>query len=289
MLLQAYEAFRLCCRGNTHRLGLDILNERSLLLIGHPGHELLLYGWIAQTRPVVCVLTDGSGMAGDARIAQSEAILKGLNAQSGPVWGEHSDREFYRHILQCDHAFFAALRDRLADCIVTRNITTVVSDAVEGYSPIHDLCEALARAAVMQASRDHAITIRHYLIPLLGNPSHAPLGNDPAAIEIELTPALIARKRSTIADYAKQAGAQLMAEIQSAYDHYGIATFDREYLFDASDSGWLASQQRFSAQVPHYESLGKAHVASGRDQLAITFSDHVAPISQCLMNAPCAS
>jgi len=265
------------------------LNERSLLLIGHPGHELLLHGWIAQNQPVVCVLTDGSGMAGNARITQSEAMLQSLNAQIGPVWGESSDREFYRHVLQCDHAFFAALRDRLADCIVTHNITAVVSDAVEGYSPIHDICEALARAAVTQASRDAAITIRHYLIPLLGNPSHAPLGDDPAAIEVELTPTLIAEKRSAITKYAKQAGAQLMGEIQSAYDRYGIATFDREYLFAASDSGWLAWQQRFNAQAPHYESLGKAHVGSGRDQRAITFSDHVAPISQRLMCAPCVS
>ncbi len=141
----------------------------------------------------------------------------------------------------------------------------------------------------MQASRDSAIATRHYVIPLLGNPSHAPLGDDPAAIEIELTAALIAEKRNTIAEYAKQAGAQLMGEIQSAYDRYGITTFDREYLFAASDGGWLAWQQRFNAQPPHYESLGKAHVGSGRDQQAITYSAHVAPISQRLMSAPCAS
>ncbi len=91
--------------GNINRSGSDILNEHSLLLVGHPGHELLLYGWIAQTRPVVCVLTDGSGMAGTPRIAQSEAVLKGLSAEIGPISGEYSDREFYRHILQCDHAF----------------------------------------------------------------------------------------------------------------------------------------------------------------------------------------
>lgn len=228
-------------------------------------------------------------MAGTPRIAQSEAVLNGLNVEIGAISGEHSDREFYRHILQCDHAFFAALRDRIANCIVTHNITTVVSDAVEGYSPIHDICEALARGAVMQASRDNAIAIRHYVIPLVGNPSHAPLGDDPAAIEIELTPALIAEKRSTIAEYARQAGAQLMGEIQSAYDRYGITTFDREYLFAASDCGWLVWQQRFNVQAPHYELLGKAHVGSGRDQYAISYTDHVAPISQRLLGVPCVS
>jgi hypothetical protein len=30
------------------------------LLIAHPGHELLLHGWICRTKPAVQILTDGS-------------------------------------------------------------------------------------------------------------------------------------------------------------------------------------------------------------------------------------
>ncbi|QBB70244.1 hypothetical protein ELE36_07635 [Pseudolysobacter antarcticus] len=265
------------------------MNERSLLLIGHPGHEFLLYGWVAQTRPIVCILTDGSGMMGTTRIAQSETVLKGLNAPIGPVWGESSDREFYQRILQCDHAFFAATRDRLADCILMHDITTVVSDAIEGYEPTHDICEALARGAVMLASRHAKAPIRHYLISILGNPGMAPLGDGPATVEIELLQEQIFRKRHAIATYATQAGNQLTREIQNAYDRYGIAAFDREYLFDAANNGWPLWHERFHSHAPHYESVGTAHVASGRVQVAITYSDHVAPISERLTDIPCAS
>ncbi len=268
---------------------MDTLSERSLLVIGHPGHEFAVHGWIAQQQPVVCILTDGSGTVGRSRIAHSKAALEELHAQLGPIWGDSSDGEFYQRILNCDHAFFAATRDRLANIIVTQDIGIVVSDAIEGYAPTHDLCEVIARAAIMQATARGAASINHYVIPLVGNPSRAPLSGRPAVMEIELTPQQITRKRSTIAKYAEQAGPQLASEIQNAYDSYGIATFDREYFFDAATCGWPVWRERFHSQIPRYESLGKAHVASGRMQVAITYSDHVAPISERLLGAPCVS
>ena len=33
----------------------------TALVIGHPGHELLVHGWLEVARPIVFVFTDGSG------------------------------------------------------------------------------------------------------------------------------------------------------------------------------------------------------------------------------------
>jgi len=260
-----------------------------LLLLAHPGHEFIVYEWIVASCPAVCILTDGSGMAGAPRIAQSKLVIQGLNARVGPVWGDASDRDFYRRILEQDHAFFMNTCERIVEYILVNDINEVVSDAIEGYEPTHDICEAIARAAVLRASQQSATRIHHYLIPILGNPGHAPFGNSSAAIKIELTCEQISRKRTAIAAYAKRAGTRLTAEIQDAYDRHGISAFDREYLFEAPHNGWQRWHRHFIETAPQYELRGRAHVASGRDQIAINYKDHVAPISERLINPSCAS
>ncbi len=49
---------------------------RSLLVMGHPGHELRLYGWVGLARPLVCILTDGSGSDGVPRLEKTLEILR---------------------------------------------------------------------------------------------------------------------------------------------------------------------------------------------------------------------
>ena len=51
----------------------NLSGRGNLLVIAHPGHELRLYGWIAQTKPLVCILTDGSGSDDQPRLAADTA------------------------------------------------------------------------------------------------------------------------------------------------------------------------------------------------------------------------
>ncbi|HUE39393.1 MAG TPA: hypothetical protein VMR29_07805 [Candidatus Binatia bacterium] len=37
-------------------------------VVAHPGHELRVHHWMERVRPVVCVLTNGSGASGCSRI-----------------------------------------------------------------------------------------------------------------------------------------------------------------------------------------------------------------------------
>src|SRR5262245_62950864 len=82
---------------------------RSALVIAHPGHELRVHGWLEQTRPLVFVLTDGSGGAGRPRIDSTARVLERVGAKPGAIFGRFADRELYAAILAGDHDVFTAL------------------------------------------------------------------------------------------------------------------------------------------------------------------------------------
>ena len=66
-----------------------ILTSRSMahLLVAHPGHELLLHGWISRTKPVIHVLTDGSPLSSASRLGRTTELLRDLGARSGAIFG----------------------------------------------------------------------------------------------------------------------------------------------------------------------------------------------------------
>src|SRR3954466_2589387 len=148
---------------------------RSLLVIGHPGHELRAYGWIAETQPLVCVLTDGGGSNEASRLDHTARLLCGLGARVGPLFGELTDRAIYDLILRHDYAPFTELAQRLANLLVDASITTVVSDGIEGYNPTHDVCEVLTSTAIALAGvRSGHSSIRHSAFALTGDPRLPP-------------------------------------------------------------------------------------------------------------------
>src|SRR5438105_9826273 len=77
-------------------------DERALLVVAHPGHELRLFGWLCSARPDVLVLTDGSGHSGRSRIEATRNVLLMTGARAGAVFGEFTDRQLYAALLQAD-------------------------------------------------------------------------------------------------------------------------------------------------------------------------------------------
>ena len=263
----------------------------SLLVIGHPGHELRVYGWIGQVQPIVCILTDGSGSDGKPRLDKTLEILHESGAKIGPLCGELSDREIYEKILRHEYDSFDTLCERLARLITAQNIDLVVSDAIEGYNPVHDLCEALVRAAVGIARNANDAennenagktrngtprSIRHYTIPLMNDPRPA-TGSMEAHHTIELTPLRFKQKLEAMRSYAASAGGILQEEVRDAFHSFGEQAFAREYLFEAAAPG-QEPERRFSRQKPFYETYGEQKVAAGHYQFAIRFHEHVLPI-----------
>lgn len=249
-----------------------------MLVIGHPGHELRLYGWIGQAQPLVCVLTDGSGGDGMPRLAQTLQVLHTLGAEIGPVFGELSDREIYEKVLRHEYALFDTLCEQLVRLIDASNIDMVVSDAIEGYNPIHDLCEVLVRAAVAIARNRKNRSIRHYTIPLMGDPREsAGHGSQAASLIIDLTPLQFIQKLESMRDYARRAGGILQQEVEDAFHTYGEQAFAREYLFTAPASG-QEPEWGFTQGEPFYETYGEERVATGHYQSVIRFHEHILPL-----------
>src|SRR5436309_3594001 len=80
--------------------------HRCALVAGHPGHELKVFGWLAEYQPRVYVITDGSGRSGISRIPSTAALLQNAGARSGDIFGAISDAEIYRAILEQDVSWF---------------------------------------------------------------------------------------------------------------------------------------------------------------------------------------
>lgn len=263
-----------------------VSEERSLLVIGHPGHELRVYGWVGQVRPIVCILTDGSGSDGAPRLDKTLGILHELGAEVGPLCGEFSDRRIYEKILRHEYDLFDILCERLVRLIIAQDIDLVVSDAIEGYNPVHDLCEALVRTAIDIARNANdadktrngkPCAIRHYTIPLMNDPRPATGSMEAAHHTIELTPLRFKQKLEAMRSYAASAGGILQEEVADAFHNFGEQAFAREYLFAAAAPG-QEPERRFSRQKPFYETYGEQKVAAGRYQSVIRFGEHVLPI-----------
>lgn len=247
--------------------------SRPVLVVGHPGHELRVFGWLMTARPVVHVLTDGSGGGAEPRLDSTSAVLDAVGAARGSIYGRMTDREVYAAILAGDPARFIALAEELAATLLHDNVEMVAGDAVEGFNPSHDVCRYVINAAVRLASTDSGRTIACYAFPLDSPPGSCMAGLGSSALQVHLDDSMLDRKLQ-----AAHAYAELRPEVERAL-RFGTEPFRTEYLYpvDLTDAyGWD------SDRIPFYESYGAQRVASGVYDRVVTFRQHVRPIADAL-------
>jgi hypothetical protein len=197
---------------------------RAALVIGHPGHELHVHGWLGRARPAACVLTDGTGLGRPPRLEPTRAILAERGCTPGPVFGRWSDRDVYAALLDRKTRDFVAVARELADWLVELRAEAAVADTAEGFSPTHDLCRLIADAAAARAARRLGRPIARFEYAQF-LPTPAP-GDAPAGSRwLELDSAEFAAKRRTAFAYA-----ELHEEVQDAVRRFGVASFARECL-----------------------------------------------------------
>ncbi|HYJ80981.1 MAG TPA: hypothetical protein VEW03_15320 [Longimicrobiaceae bacterium] len=243
-------------------------------MVAHPGHELRVYGWMERERPLVFVLTDGSGSGGEARLQSTTDVLARTGARAGSVYGWMSDRDIYSAILAHDTARFTALASELAGALAAYGADCVAGDAVEGYNPSHDVCRLVINAALRLAGAEGGAAIRAYDFPLVGAPQQCPDALRARALWLQLDDAALERKLDAARSYRELAG-----EVETALERFGVAPFRTECLrpVDLDERyGWDP------AQVPYYESYGEQRVAEGVYDRVLRFREHVAPIADAL-------
>jgi hypothetical protein len=244
-----------------------------LLVIAHPGHELRILGWMGRMRPLVCVLTDGSGSRDEGRLESTTRVLEHTGATAGPVYGVMSDKEVYAAILGHDHDRFTRLADDLAGVIASIGADCVVGDAIEGYNPSHDVCRLVINAAVRMASRGAAAPANYDYL-LVGPPGECAVELRDRAYFLELDDAALDDKLQAARCYP-----ELTAEVDHALDKFGLAPFRTECLRPSDHTsryGWDP------AVTPYYETFGEQRVAAGVYKDVLRFREHVMPLADAL-------
>jgi len=233
------------------------------LLLAHPGHELLLYGWIARTKPIVHVLTDGSAHSPATRIGGTEALLGDLGARRGAIFGRLSDHEAYAMIIERNTSLLLSLAEELASEFESQPPAMIVTDAAEGYNPVHDLCRLIAGAAITMAGVD----VRQYEFAVVNHPRPPH-----AAMVIELDDSEYAAKM----ERARERAAGL-ADIEALLSRYGRDAYRSEALVRVDD--WTAVDLD---TPPLYERFGVERVAAGRYAHVIRRDEHLLPLRDAL-------
>src|SRR5437899_5100020 len=147
-----------------------IPDTRAALFIAHPGHELLVHGWLELVRPFVFVLTDGSGRTNQSRLESTTEIVNQTGAKLGCIYGRLTDRAAYSTILDRQFDVFIRLAKELAEAFIAQRIDYVAGDAAEGYSPTHDVCRLIINAAVKIAYRRTGQTVANFEFALVRPP-----------------------------------------------------------------------------------------------------------------------
>ncbi|HVN88120.1 MAG TPA: hypothetical protein VMW17_25030 [Candidatus Binatia bacterium] len=245
-------------------------STRPVLVIGHPGHELRVHGWLETQQPSVFVLTDGSRHAGRSRLQSTTRVLTAAGARPGAIYGRFSDREIYAAILERRFDVFVQLAEDLAGVLVADRVEWVASDACEGFNPTHDVCRLITDTAIALACRACGQSIASYAFPLDGPPVVDAAG----AIRISLDDAAFARKLAAAHGYA-----DLRGEVDDAFTKHGVDAFRTECLVPVEEP---YSADRFADAAPYYEQHGERQVAAGFYTHVIRYRDHVAPLAEAL-------
>jgi hypothetical protein len=245
-----------------------LLPPPAALVVAHPGHELRLFRWLELDRPVVFVLTDGSGRSGHSRVASSLAVLGTTGSSAGSIVGRFTDREIYEAMIagEVDGVLRATLD--LAGSLAAGGFRSVVADALEFYNPTHDLCSVMASLATVRAVRITGRAIDRY--------EYAVTAPADAGKTIELDDEAFARKMKHASRYEDVA-----IDIEELIRNVGSDGLRREVLTPIAASAML----REPASKPYYEVRGEEQVAAGRYATVLRHREHFVPFVEALSAA----
>ena len=240
-------------------------SSSAVLLVAHPGHELLVHGWLTTSRPAIHVLTDGSGHTSSGRIGLTRDYLRSAGAAQGSIFGRLTDRQAYEVILSRNVALLSALVAELADDLIARRATVVVADAAEGYNLVHDLCRTVTGAACDLARRA-GLNVEHYEYPVID-------GFD-GGEQINLSDDALAAKIAAARRFSPQ-----IADVDELLATRGEEAFRRESFRVVND--WTVSPFATGAR-PRYERFGEERVAAGHYSRVLRYREHMAPLCEAI-------
>jgi hypothetical protein len=240
------------------------------LILGHPGHELKVLGWLSEYSPFVYVVTDGGGRHGVSRVPSTAALVTEFGGQLGDVFGCVSDAAIYYAMLYKDISFFLELVHRIAASLIEHRIDFVAGDAAEGFNPTHDICRAMINAAVTMVRAAVSRRIANYEFSLTEWEQRGPEEHNQQCVHLRLDDSLLCRKLLAAEGYV-----ELREEVRRALAQRGREYFRIECLRETAEPGM--PQQ--DSPKPYYETWGEKRISEGKYTAVIRFREHILPIT----------
>lgn len=265
--------------------------QRSLLVIAHPGHELRVHGWLETARPDVWVITDGSGRSENSRINSTSRILEATGSRQGRVYGDMTDAFLYEAVLNFDHQHFTNLVDDLATYLIEADIDCVAGDAEEGYNPAHDACRLVINAAVQLVRRTSQKQIDNYDFTL----TSSPFRSSNHSRWFHLDNSAFERKISAARNYP-----ELKQEVEAALEGAELFEGNPELNRQKHETfgelepndfrseclrpidGQDVSTASFNGHQPFYEIYGEKQVNAGHYKRVLRYREHMVPLAAAL-------
>lgn len=231
----------------------------NVLILAHPGHELRIHHWLELTKPRVYLLTDGSGGRQTARTRYSRDVVEAAGATPGAIFGDIPDAAWYEALLAGDGSFFVDVLTTISADLASAKNVQIVSDAVDGYNPMHDLAYAYGQALTKLLKR---------MTKVRGQLCSAAVPNVAGGLELEIQLDQAARERKMA---AVQAYTPLADEARRILER-DPQCFDRENLI-SQNFDWNGPW------APEWELIGKQRVAAGLYDNCISYKDNVQPVA----------
>jgi hypothetical protein len=240
---------------------------KTALILGHPGHELRVFRFLEIYRPIVYVLTDGSGNnEGVSRIPSTLNVLKMTGGAPGKIFGRFTDKEIYALIRDQKSEVFHSLMEELLSDLKQQGIEMIAGDACEGYNPTHDLCRYMINAISKK------LGVKNYDFLLEGPPQQCAPELKQEAIWLHLSEEEFERKLEAAKGYP-----ELAQDLKITLEKYGKAPFLIECLRPVRSFDHFKS---WTSELPFYETYAIDKVKSGKYDQVISFEKQVLPLAQ---------
>lgn len=248
---------------------------KTALIVAHPGHELRVHAWLERTRPLVFVLTDGSGHTDTGRLASTDQVLRQAGTRYEASFEALSDRAAYQLILQGQVERIASMISQIVDRLAETETDVIVSDAIEGFNPVHDLCHVIADGVASRLERQTGRSVQRLDFLLEGSPragSHPDRVN--GDLRIELSDEMWERKLAAAWAYE-----ELRPEVERGFSSYGPEAFRCETLRPVDPNADLQAQV---GAKPQYEIHGEKRVEDGFYDDVLRFQEHFLPLAKAV-------
>lgn len=251
-------------------------NGPSALIVAHPGHELFVSAWLRRSRPLVFIVTDGSGRSSTPRIETSRGIVESVGGQAGPVFGPLSDKLLYQAVLDGDIALFSQLVQEIAQALAERGIRQLVADAYERQYLSHDLCGLIAGASAALAEQSGGDPILRLAYPMFGYYGSCQPGPLPEPIQFQLDDEGLDWKTRAARSFPDPS---LQKEVDELIAQRGLDGLRKEVLYPVGLESGFDDPER---KPPRYERYGENLVSQGHYKQVIRYRKHVLPLVERL-------